>query len=150
MKPVKNIPDADHVLRHVGWTKLRKDENDTVIGVLAEALRRRPGESSLSVTWLEFFPGSTDEQLRMAVAATRRAQDCRPKSHFAVANVKAIKSVCQSCATRPAKVRIVHEPEDNNPGHAAIRQLPDGDDDILEALAEQVFVTMVPNASIPK
>jgi hypothetical protein len=44
----------------------------------------------------------------------------------------------------------VHEPEDNNPGHAAIRQLPDGDDDILEALAEQVFVTMVPNASIPK
>jgi hypothetical protein len=150
MMPVKDIPDNDHVLRHFSWTKLRKDEDDNVLGVLAAGLRRRPGESSLSATWIEFFSGNSAEKCHNAVHATRNTQDCRPRSHFAIANVGTIKRVCGSNASMPAKVRIVHEPEDGNPGHAAIRQLPDADFDLLEALADEAFTTLIPNASIPK
>jgi hypothetical protein len=145
MVSVKKIPDKDHVLRHVPWTKLRKDENDNVLGILAAGLQRRPGEKSLSVTWIEYFTGSAEEQALGAIRATRAAQDCRPKSQFAIANVGKTK---EAAASKGAKIRIVHEATEGNPAHASIRQLPDEDSALLELLAEDVFTQLIPNASV--
>jgi len=131
----------------VPWTKLRKDEDDNVLGILAAALQRRPQEKSLSVTWIEYFAGSAKDQIESAIKATRLAQDCRPKSHFAIANVGSIKSVATASG---AHIRIVHESTDDNPAHASIRQLPDEDAALLQLLADEIFTQLVPNASIQK
>lgn len=52
------LPDGDHIMRHIPWSKLRKDENDNVLGFLPQAFQLRPQENSLSVNWLEFFDGN--------------------------------------------------------------------------------------------
>lgn len=138
------LSNQNHI-DYLPWTKLRKDENDNVLGVLAAGLQRRPGEKSLSVTWIEYFTGAVPEQILGAIQATRAAQDCRPKSQFAIANVGKIKA---AAAGADAKIRIVHEATKENPAHASIRQLPDEDSALLELLAEDVFTQLIPNATV--
>src|ERR1700712_3895951 len=57
LKKYENLPDQDHVVRCVGWTKLRRDgeDNDRVIGFLGTAFQRNPDHDGLSVNWLEYF-----------------------------------------------------------------------------------------------
>jgi hypothetical protein len=70
-KKTKKIPPDNHVVRYASWNKLRRDENDEVIGVLGEAFRMRDSDKSLSTTWLEYFGGSRNEQIVAAVRAIR-------------------------------------------------------------------------------
>jgi hypothetical protein len=54
---VTNLPDEDHVMRYVSWARLRRDEDDNILGFLGAAFQLRPDEESLSVNWLEYFDG---------------------------------------------------------------------------------------------
>lgn len=77
----ERIPDSDHIARHVPWSKLRKDEDDNVLGVLGEAFRRREGEGALSVNWVEYFEGEPGQQRIAAVHCMRgSALNTRPNS----------------------------------------------------------------------
>jgi hypothetical protein len=67
MKKGQKLPPDHHVVRYVPWSKLRRDENDNVLGVLGEAFRRRDEEKALSATWLEYFSGDRDAQVTGAV-----------------------------------------------------------------------------------
>lgn len=69
------------------------------------------------------------------------------KSAFAIGNVGRIK---ETCLAREARVRIVHEPEDDDPAHSAIRRLPRDDLTLLAALADEAFSEMVRNADVPR
>jgi hypothetical protein len=144
----QNLPDEDHVIRYVPWGRLRKDEDDNVIGFLPQAFELREGELYLSVNWLEYHEGDRDTQIRLSVWAIRGEFE-RPlgaKSGFAIGNVAKVKQTCQAAGSR---VRIVHEPVTNNPGHAAVRRLPRDDMSLLDALATDAFTEAVNNSDIP-
>lgn len=132
--------DADHrVVRYVPWAKLRRDENDNVLGVLPQAFSLRADEEYLSVTWCEYFSGTPDEQLRCAIEAIRgSAIDVRPKAQFATGVVGEIRAHMQS-DPKNHRLRFVHEPTQDNDAHAAIKRWPDHSDDLLELLAAEIW-----------
>ena len=142
------LPPDDHIIRYVSWARLRKDENDNVIGVLGEAFRRRPDENALSATWLEYFSGSRQKQVTSSVRAIRASKLCpRPKSGFAIGNVDAIS---KACLQRKQRVRIIHEPEEDNKAHASVRRITRDDLELLEILATEAWAELVLNSSIPE
>jgi len=143
---VTNLPDEDHVMRYVSWARLRRDEDDNVLGFLGEAFQLRPGEESLSVNWLEYFDGDRDTKIRMSVKTFRETITVRTKSAFGIGNVAKIKEICRA---NGASVRIVYEPTDDNPSHSGIRRLPRDDLSLLEGLAADAFVELLQNTAIP-
>jgi hypothetical protein len=140
-----NLPHDHHVARYVPYQRTRRDEDDNVVGILAEAFRLRPGEQGLSVTWIEQFAGGWDDQLQATAAAIRRSQKVGSKSAFAWALVGEIHRICK---THSHRVRIIHLPEAENSGHSEIRQLPRDDLLLLEMLATEAFAEYRLNSQI--
>lgn len=140
-----HLPDEDHVMRYVPWARLRKDENENVLGFLWQAFELRPDEEELSVNWLEYFDGDRDHRIRESVKLLRATRNVGAKSAYGIGNVEKIKLTCSESG---AQVRIVYAPENGNPAHSVIRRLPRDDSGLLEALATDVFVDLVCNASI--
>ena len=143
----QNLPPDDHVVRVVPFKKLRRDEDDNVLGISHVAFERRLGEEELSVTWLEYFAGNRSEMLNAAVQALRASEyKPTPKSGFAIGQVGAIKATCEQYS---AKIRIIHAPMDDNKAHSEVRQLPRDNVALLEALAASSWSELVMNADIP-
>jgi hypothetical protein len=142
-----NLPPDHHVVRLVTYSRLRKDENNTPIGVNFDAFLRRENEDGLSVTWLEYLPGATKAERTVAAVQAIRASamTVSAKSGFAIGNVGAISA---TCAERQHKIRVIHWPEDDNKAHAEIRQLPRDDLVLLERLASSTWSELVLNAGI--
>jgi hypothetical protein len=143
---ITNLPNEDHVMRYVSWTKFRRDGEDNVLGFLGEAFKRKPDEDSLSVNWLEYIDGDREAQIQTSVKTFRRTITVGTKSAFGVGNVGNIKEVCRA---KGASVRIVYEPTDNNQSHSGIRRLPREDTILLDALAADAFVELIHNTAIP-
>lgn len=147
--PSKYLDATHHVVRYVPWAKLRKDENENVLGVLGVAFRLREDEEYLSATWCEFFEGSHDDCISKSVAAIRASRiDVKPRSGFAVGNVQAIGECCASHKKR-SRIRFLHEETDDNPAHAALRGWPADNDDLLDILADDVWSRTILNKDIP-
>jgi len=140
-----NLPDEDHVMRYVPWSRLRKDEDENVIGILPQAFALKEEEQTLSLNWLEYFSGDRDQRIRDSVSMFRRGMRVGAKSGYGVGNVGQIKEVCESYG---ARVRIVYEPEADNLSHSEIRRLPRDDLSLLDALAAQAFVDLVRDAEV--
>jgi hypothetical protein len=148
--PSNKLPPEHHIVRNVPWGKLRKDENDpeTVIGVLGEAFKMRPGEETLSTTWLEYFAGSRPEKIHNAICAMRASNlEIKPKSGFAFGKVGKIADVA---AAHNYSIRVLHEPEDDNKAHVAVRRWPLDDITLFELLAADAWSELVLNQDIPK
>jgi hypothetical protein len=144
-RKIKNLPDDDHVMRYVPWGRLRRDEDDNIIGILPEAFQLRQDEDSLSVGWVEFY-ANPETRVHQSVWALRNSRKAGAKSAFAIGNVGKIKA---TCAVHGSKVRVLHEPKEGEPAHSGIRRLPRDDLILLAALAEDVFAEMIRNSSIP-
>jgi hypothetical protein len=130
------LRDEERVVRYVPWGKLRRDEDDNVLGSLPAAFALREDEEYLSVTWCEYFAGTPDESLRCAIEAIRgSAIKVGQKARFAVGEVGRLRRRAEG-REKARKLRIIHEPEDDNQAHAAIRHWPREDDELLELLAE--------------
>lgn len=127
-----NVPDADHIVRYVGWNNVARDADENVTGILAEAFRRKPDQEGLSVNWLERADVPAADKLKKTVELLTAGLNVGKKARVAIANVAVFKSVC---SRRNAKIRIVHIPEDGNEPHSEIRQFPRDDDELLELLA---------------
>jgi hypothetical protein len=148
------LPDEDRVIRNVPWKKLRKDEDENLLGgALPIAFEHRPNEKSptgfeesLSVNWPEYFV-DPDTRIRDCIWSMRKVRGVGGKSAFVIAQVGAVK---RACLARGSKVRVVCEPDDDNPSHAGIRRLPPNDLSLMDALATEAFTEMVLNSEIPK
>jgi|WetSurMetagenome_2_1015567.scaffolds.fasta_scaffold656339_2 hypothetical protein len=143
-----NLPKEDHVIRHVPWTKLRKDEDDNVLGFLPEAFALKPLEvvkKSISVNWLEYFSGERENKIKKSIQGLRTTKNIGKKSAFAIGNVGNIKEVCKRNGTI---VKIVYAPTDGNPSHSVIKQIPKDDLTLLQALAIDAFCELVHNGDI--
>lgn len=145
-RKITNLPDEDHVMRYVPWGKLRRDDDDRVVGFLGDAFKLRSDEESLSVNWLEYFEGDRDAEIRASVMTFRSTLKVGTKSAFGIGNVGKIKEICRS---RGANVRIVHEPMDDNKSHSALRRLPRDDTILLDALAADAFAELIHNTDVP-
>ena len=143
--PSTYLKPEHRIVRYVPWAKLRKDEDDNVVGVLGVAFKLRPVEAYLSATWVEYFQ-SVDPTIDAILAIRASAIDVRPKSGFAVGMVERIDNECKN---RKRKIRFVHEACEDNVAHAALRGWPEDDDELFERLAEDAWSTTILNSSIP-
>lgn len=141
-----NVPDLDHVMRHVPWSKLHKDENNKVLGVLPQAFALRDGEEGLSVNWVEHYEGSLDEKIVRTVQDIRAAVKVGPKSAFGVSTVIAVKETCRNTTK---SIKVVYWPNSRNPSHTLIRHLPAEDLALLDALSKDAFSELIHNSDIP-
>lgn len=146
--PSKYLLDEEHIVRFVPWGKLRKDEDENVLGVLPQAFELRPDEEYLSVTWREFYAGDESEQMRCAVEAIRNSDlKVGPKARFAVAQIGDVRPIAEG-RPKARKLRIIHEPEDDNEAHAAIRGWPTEDNELFDLLAASVWAQCFTGAEI--
>ena len=138
-----------HVVRYVPWARLRKDEDDNVLGVLGSAFKLRDTEDYLSATWAEYFDGAPNDQVRQAIIAIRNSKVVvKARSGFAVGNVGRIRDTCLSDRQK-LRIRFIHERAEDNEAHAALRQWPRDNDPLLELLAEEVWNTTILNKDVP-
>jgi hypothetical protein len=148
--PITYLPPEHHVVRYVPWSRLRKDEDDNVIGILGAAFRLRDDEEYLSATWAEYFPGERPECVAAAVKTIRRSSiKVTVRSGFAVGNVASIKDACLTDSGKH-KIRIIHEVEEDNPAHTALRGWPRHNEPLLELLAQDVWCDVVLNKDVPE
>jgi hypothetical protein len=141
------ISEEHSLLRYVPWGRLRKDADETVLGVLPGAFALRPGEEYLSATWIEYFAGNKPAQVALAVKAVRASNlTVKTKSGFAIGVVKEIVSGCECIKIR---IRILHEEAPDNPAHAAVRRWPNDNDDLFALMADERWNELVLNKDIP-
>lgn len=140
------IPDLNHVMRHVPWSKLHKDENDNILGILPQAFALRDGEDGLSVNWVEHYEGSFDEQIVKTVQDIRVTVKVGPKGAFGVSTVIAVKETCKNTTK---SIKVVYWPNSKNPSHTLIRHLPAEDIALLDALSKEAFSELIHNSDIP-
>lgn len=136
----KDLPDADHIVRHVPRSGLRISDG-VVVGVLHTTFRLRPADGhALSAAWLEFFNGSVDQQFAGVIDAFVGNRKIKKREAFAIGQVLDVKKACQKFGV---KVRIVHDPLPGFQSHASVRQFQDSDDQLLEALADEAWADSV-------
>lgn len=140
------LPSTDHVARHVPWARLRKDEDDNVLGLLPQAFQLRPNELGLSVNWLEHYPGDHKARIQAVVSNLRANLDIRPKSVFGIGNVGTLE-ICRDDNGTP--VKILYAPTKGIPSHALIKDIHQDDLALLSLIAEDVFKELVHNKDIP-
>jgi len=150
--PSTKLPPDHHIVRNAAWGKLRKDDSDPekVVGVLGEAFKMRPMESSLSTTWLEYFAGPRREKIFGAIRAMRASKlDIKTKSGFAIGNVG---KIVAAAAAHNYSIRVLHEPEDDNKAHVAVHRWPPDDMALFELMAAEAWSEFVLNndPDIPK
>lgn len=135
------LDEADRVVRHVPSNRCRRDENDNVIGVNADAFSLRENEEYLSVTWCEFFDGTALEQLCCAVSSFKGSYNTKRSSHYWCAPVGSIEQMFRSHRAR--RLRVIHEPDPRNAAHVALRGWPRENDQLLEAIAAECAASVV-------
>lgn len=138
---VKPLPEAATVARYVGYSKLRRDADDNVLGVLHTAFELRPNETYLSAAHLDHFTGSREEKLSaLKIAYDPHPLKVKANGAFALGYVGSIKATCASF-DRP--VRIVNAPSKNLDCYVQVRQFRSDLIDLLDALADETWCDVV-------
>ncbi|MCK5851156.1 MAG: hypothetical protein KAH23_09595 [Kiritimatiellae bacterium] len=127
------IPDKDHVARFCRPMQVLEGE------VQATAFMLRSGENSLSVNWMDFFNHSNREneiaELQLNYAKTFRVGK---RAKIAVLNVGEVieKVLIESHDNR--KLKVLHDPINNDLSHSGIYNLKEDDEMIAELILETV------------
>jgi hypothetical protein len=137
-----NIPDLDTLLRYASPNRTHRSDDGAPEWLLPQAFDLREDEVHLSLTWVEFFEGSRDEQIKAAIDEFRQSMMIRPNGAFGLATAAAIKEAGDS-VTPAQQLRILHEPVENNRAHASVHRYPRDNLHLREALARQAFTTVL-------
>jgi hypothetical protein len=105
-------------------------------GQLEQAFALRPNETYLSNGWLEFFDGMVDAQLSGLAAMMSKSRAI--KAHHALA-IGCVGDIREACVRFDQKVRILHEPFDDNLAYATIRRINTEEAQLLELLAQDAW-----------
>lgn len=145
MKKGAQLPEDHHVMRHVPWSRLRRDADENVIGILPHAFELREGESALSVNWVEFHAEEGVDPEVASIQAFRRTLDIRNRSAFGIGNVKEIADVTDE---RGRSLRTTYSPNSSNQSHSSIKGRPLEDEIAREKLAVRVFERFIKNSDV--
>lgn len=126
------LPDQDHICRYCSATKFT--ENGLITGA---AFQLRPSDKYLSVNWLEFFQ-LTDRQEQIREVRKVLRLTLGAKARLAVLNVEAIVNFVHTQSPDARKLRVLHEPEENDPSHSGIYRFGYDDHLIADLIAETV------------
>jgi len=145
------IPPEHHVLRYAAPSRLDKDDDEQPIGLLHTALQRRSEKDAyLSVQWAEYFSDDLLACCHQAIRAhVASGYSVSRNGAYGLAKVADLHSV--AAANRPSlRLRVAHEPEETNPPHAGIHDLPAEDHELLEALAFDAFADLILIRNVPE
>jgi hypothetical protein len=142
---ISPIPDCDHLMRLVPHKQqIRDPDTDVFIGIVNTAFSLRTSDKGgLSTQWVEYFG---EKSLPTYSSAAERYRDNLPSkrigslAYFAIGNVGMVKLAASEAKKR---IRVVHEPDGTNEGHAVIRRFTDDDRALLDVLAIEVFAEHV-------
>jgi hypothetical protein len=145
----QRLPADHHLLRYIKPSQIVIDPQDeTLLTILGDAFRPRENDhGELSTTWIEYFPGSQEEQIITAVHAIRASKlTPRPNGGFALGCIEIIRTAAQR---RKHSIRIVHDPADDNHAHAAVKRMPSDDEELLRILASEAWSRLILNRGVP-
>jgi hypothetical protein len=125
------IADEHHVVRHIKSRWMASIDGKTIIIPQAFELTEND-EGYLSAAWLEHCPGKATVQLASVLKCMRTTRTIKSKEGLTVGNVGNIKACCNKFGK---KVRVLHEPYDQNLAYAAVRQYQHDNLEMLEQLA---------------
>lgn len=127
------IPDNHHVVRYISPGRMMGEKAGY------DAFFLRPGDTGLSVNWME-WRGGTDKCLQLSKIREFSRLEIKPKGRYAemiVGNIrKSLKDVT-------GYADVVHSPLEENggpadPSHSEILGIPPGTDDSARAAAEEL------------
>ena len=128
------IPDTDHVAHYCPPSALNEAGKPTGL-----AFRVKTEELFLSVDWLEHTNGTdTTTQVAAVRIALGKTLTLKKSGKLAVLNVGETRDYVAQNSFDTRRLRVAHEPEENNPHHAGIHNLEASDDIIADLIAEVV------------
>jgi hypothetical protein len=133
------IPEEDDVVRHCRLSDYY-DPGNGDIRVNGDAFK--PDADGVSVTWIEFFPGSREEQLAEVSATIRTTRKVRSSHRLAIISVGAVTECGQ---TYGVDLTVEHDPITNPPpnlAHCLIKGIPDDAIMLREQLALNAQATV--------
>jgi hypothetical protein len=134
MAKISSLDDNHHLVRHIRESEI--DDQEGCLLAFPQAFALRPGETYLSNGWLEFFDGAIDAQLSGIAAMMSKTRAVKARHALAIGCVGDIRDVCQSF---DQKVRILHEPFEDNLAYAAVRRINTDESQLLELLAQEAW-----------
>lgn len=140
------IAAEHHIARHCRNRHIIKDLEGLPISVFGDAFALREGETYLSAGWVEYFQGERFNQLSQLRNTMTATREIKRRDGFAVMNVG---KVVEAGRTRSVRVRVLHEPNADNPAYAAIRGILRDHQEFLEALATETVVDLVLSEALP-
>lgn len=109
----EELSPEDHIVRYVKPSSMNEERVDG-------SEFQRNDKREVSVNWLEYYVDYTKEEqlakIRRVIPVTLRRN-----GRFAELNVGKVR---QDLAEKLPTLRIIHDPEDENPSHSEIRGLP--------------------------
>jgi len=128
------LPEQDHISRYC--SAIHCTENGEVTGT---AFQLRQIDDYLSVNWLEFLRvNHRQEEIGEIRKILRSKLTLRASAKIAVLNVGEIIKYVRSNSPEAQELRILHEPEDNDPSHSGIYGYSYDDHLIADLIAETV------------
>jgi hypothetical protein len=112
------VPDSDHITRLCGGSHVREDGT-----IAASAYKPRPGETYLSVNWLEFLAMPEQEtalaEVRRTLASKRTIGST---SRLAISHVGSMRAFVRQESAAHTDLAVHHEPE-NSRGDPRMRRI---------------------------
>ena len=130
----QTIPDSDHVARYCKASSIANSE------ILATAFMLRVTDEYLSVNWLEELSHSDrDNQIADLQELYARKLRVGAKARIAILNVGIIRDKVERDSLDRRALRVLHDPEPDDPSHTGIYDIP-YDDEIVAELIAQVLL----------
>jgi hypothetical protein len=129
-----SLDDNHHLVRHIRESEI--DDQEGHLLAFPQAFALRTGETYLSNGWLEFFDGAIDAQLSGIAAMMSRTRAVKARHALAIGRVGNIRDACKSFDQR---VRILHEPFEDNLAYAVVRRINTDESQLLELLAQEAW-----------
>lgn len=128
------IPDSDHVARYCKPVTVENGE------ILATAFMVRSSDEYLSVNWLEELkrPDRTSEIRDLQELYGRKLQ-VRAAARIAILNVGIVRARVEQDTPNRRVLRVLHDPEPNDPSHSGIYDIPYDDEIVAELIAQVVL-----------
>jgi hypothetical protein len=135
---ISSLSDDHHVVRHVSYQQIDRDDvTGAIKGVFPQAFELHPkDEGYLSASWLEFFAGSNIRCIAAIACVLAKTRKVTAKQAFACGRVGDIK---EACADHGLKIRVLHEPDEDNPAYTAIRRYQSDNHELLDLLATDAW-----------
>lgn len=132
-----SLSDDYHIVRHISFQQVDRDDAGAIRGIFPQAFILHPkDEGYFSAGWLEYFAGVRRNCIAGIAAFLGKTRKVTAKQAFACGRVGDVKEACSQFGQ---KIRVIHEPDDDNLTYTAIRRYQSDNLELLELLATDAW-----------